>query len=163
MNLFETLKQLKAIQPDPAFKENSRRTILATEPAPRILPSLKSLSPRRLIFRLVETGAAVALTGFFILLLMGGLSGSKFAPVQYSSIDPTALKAEAKAIDIQIQLANVKYSEAAASTAALAGPKRPVLAAGLMAAATATSTEAASSTATTTAISIDQALQGLTN
>lgn len=161
MNLLELLKQFKTIEPDPAFSEMSRRAVLAFPPA-----APKRLTAWRMAIRLVETGAALALTGFFMLLLVGGLSGSKFAPVQYSAIDPNGLRAEAQAIDIQIQLANVNYHESPAQAeSTFAAPK----AAGILsvpamgAPKTAGITTEASSTATTTPVSIDAALQGLSN
>lgn len=117
MNLFEILKQFKHIGPYPEFKETSRRAILAVEPTPQWTARLTFL-------RLIETGVAVALTGFFVLLITGALSGSKIAPVQYSAIDPQSLRAEAQAIDIQIQLASLNYAESSAeSTVQIAGVK----------------------------------------
>ncbi|HVO28770.1 MAG TPA: hypothetical protein VMT81_02185 [Candidatus Paceibacterota bacterium] len=169
MNLFETLEQLKTIQPDPAFRESSKRAILAT--APR--------EPWRFWRRAVavfETGAAVALTVFFVLVLTGQFpnSSSPIAPVQFSVIDPATLRAEAQAVDIQIQLADVAYDEsstaAGASTAvAASGQIFKPLAASLAAASstgsasssTSGSAAAASSTASSTPISVDQALQQL--
>lgn len=163
MNLLEILKQFKRIEPDPVFKENSRRAILAQEPA----PATRGWSAQRSLWRIIEVGAAVALTGFFVLLITGAFSGTGIAP-QYSAIDPQGLRAEAQAIDIQIQLANLNYNEAAAqSTMQIAGVKpagngsgktvSPAPAATAPSGATATAT----STASSTTMSIDKVLQSL--
>lgn len=164
MNLFELLKQLKAIQPDPTFSDNSKRVIFATMPA----ESRRSIwSAHRTLLRIIETGVAVALTGFFILLLTGALSGSRLAPVEYSAIDPQNLRAEAQAIDIQIQLTNLNYGASLAeSTVQIAGVKpsgrsaaiAPPAPQGTGASAEATTT--ATST-TGTAATLDEALERL--
>jgi len=157
MNLFETLKNLKNIEPDPAFKEQSKRAVLA------VMPAAPAWNARRVLFRIVETGAAVALTGFFVLLITGSLSSSRLAPVQYSAIDPASLHAEAQAIDMQIHLAQLDYTTSAAEstpvTASAVKPstRKPVVAAGVAAA-----SSTATSTATTT-LSLDEALQALSN
>lgn len=158
MKLFETLESFKYIVPDPAYTETSKRAILAAQPI-----EMPTWSFRRTIFRIMETTVAVALTGFFIFILAGGLSGSKFAPVQYSAIDPKALHAEAEAIDIQIKIANVAYENpaiAAESTAptATSASKKPTAAKVPSIAATSESTSTASSTEPVT---IDAALQSL--
>jgi hypothetical protein len=173
MNLFELLKQFKNIKPDAAFSETSKRAIFAMNPREETARAAGSIwgSPRRTFLRLIETGVAVALTGFFILLITGALSGSRFAPVQYSAIDPQGLRAEADAIDIQIQLANLNYTAPSApesttplavgggGTGAGAGNGSGAITTPPMAAAEATS----SADIATTTLSIDQALQGLAN
>jgi hypothetical protein len=123
MNLFETIKQFRNILPDPGFTEKSKRMILATPQQEE-----RSMGMRGVLIFLhtIETGAALALVGFFILLVTGSFSGTKYlAPVQYSVIDPGGLHAEADAIDMQIQLANISYAEvsstAAESTTAMIG------------------------------------------
>lgn len=160
MNLFEQLKQFKAIEPDAAFSASSKRAILAQA-------ELKeALTTKRIIFNIFEAGAAVALTGFFILVLTGALSNSRLAPVQFSAIDPQGIRAEAQAIDIQIELANVTYQSgsSAESTVSSIKPTKgdlPVPTAPKTAALTtpsATGTDASNSTST---VSIDQALQSL--
>lgn len=161
MNLFDILKQFKNIEPDPVFKENSKRAILASE-------SMASATHRsraqRTIWKVIEIGAAVALIGFFVLLITGTFSTSKFAPVQYSAIDPQSLRAEAQAIDIQIQLANLNYSEPSAeSTMQVAGvkPKGAKVAPSFTPSSTAESGAIATSSASSM-VSIDQALKSLT-
>lgn len=160
MNLLDILKQFKNIAPDPAFKESSKRAILAREPLAAVAP--RGWSAQRTLWRILETGVAVALTGFFVLLITGAFSGSALAPVQYSAISPESLRAEAQAIDIQIQLANVTYAESAAeSTAQIAGVKQvaPKNATSSVFPSAALAPQA-SSTASP-AVTIDQALQSL--
>jgi hypothetical protein len=161
MNLLETLKQFKRIEPDRGYTERSKRTIIAMHrPAPR------PTSVFVMALRVFETGAAVVLAGFFILLITGNLSNSPLAPVQYSVIDPNSLRAEAQAIDMQIELANVTYPQSpstAESTAPVGTPATSQNLANAITAAT-SSPAAATGTATSTAsstLSIDQALQEL--
>jgi hypothetical protein len=170
MNLFEILKQFKNIEPDADFSATSRRAILATEPAS--LP----MTARRTIFRIIETGVAVALTGFFVLLITGAFSGSTIEPTPYEAMNPQSLHAEAQAIDMQIQLANLNYTESessgestaptaaggTATTTTVGGilPVAPLASSTPAAATLGTGTATASSTATTT-VSLDQALQAL--
>jgi hypothetical protein len=122
MNLFESLQQFKRIAPDPGFTEKSKRMILAT--AQHEEPSI-GIRGIFVFLHTLETGAALVLVGFFILLVTGSFSGTKYlAPVQYSVIDPGGLHAEADAIDMQIQLANISYAEVsstAESTTAMTG------------------------------------------
>jgi hypothetical protein len=158
MNLFEILKQFKNIEPDRAFAETSKRAIFAMTPQE---PAASFWTARRTFFRIVETGIAVALAGFFVLLLTGGLGGTTFAPVQYSAIDPQGLRAEAQAIDMQIELANVNYSSpSAVSTLPLLGKAQTTI----PLAGTASGTlGVAATSSTTTTLSIDEALKGLAN
>jgi hypothetical protein len=166
MNLNDLLKQFKTIEPDPAFTATSKRAILATEPAAPLW------NARRVIFRIVETGVAVALAGFFVLLITGTLSGSRISSVQYSAIDPTSLHAEAQAIDMQIELAQLQYAEptAAASTMRTAATPNVMGVKGTgtatsstIAESSSTSAGALASTTASSTLSIDQALQGLSN
>jgi hypothetical protein len=115
MNLFETIKQFKSISPDSGFTEKSKRMILASPQKEARLMGMRGI----LIFlHTVETGAALALVAFFVLLVTGSFSGTKsLSPVQYSVIDPGGLHAEADAIDMQIQLANISYAEVTSTAA----------------------------------------------
>jgi hypothetical protein len=115
MDLFETIKKFKTISPDPGFTEKSKRMILATPQQ-----EARSMGMRGVLIFLhtIETGAALALVAFFVLLVTGNFSGTKYlAPVQYSVIDPGGLHAEADAIDMQIQLANISYAEVTSTAA----------------------------------------------
>ena len=153
MDLFETLKQFKIIKPDVTFTEKSKRAVLASLPLGR--PGVVGIfKAQRFIFRIVETGAALALAGLFIVLITGGFSGSTISPVRFSAIDPQTLRAEAQAIDAQIYLASLNYSEpalVAESTQKLAATiyKKSGV------------TVASSTVNTSSTVSIDQALEAL--
>jgi len=165
MNLFETLKHFKTIEPDPVFREKSKRAILTTH---------QKMGIGFGILQFLETGVAVVLTGFFILLITGGFAGQQLlAPVQYSVIDPQGLRAEAQAIDMQIELANVNYAEVTATTtvgttAESTPPLAPVkslvplmVAASSSVSSSLASGAPASSTDSSSTLSIDQALEQL--
>jgi hypothetical protein len=168
MELFETLKQFKKIGSDATRSAISKRAILAQTPLePRVVWGI-----RRSLAAIFETGFAVALMVFLILIIVGKFPGqSSVAPVQLSVINPTTLKAEAQAVDIQIQLAQIAYTETTSTaestpetTAAIAA-RQPTLAAAAMSAATSSvsagATASSTGNASSTTISIDQALQEL--
>jgi hypothetical protein len=168
MNLFNTLKQLKSIEPDAQFTDRSRREVLLSERKAR-----KVMGGVFIFLRVIETGAAAVLAGFFILVLTGTFSGpGSIAPIQYSVIDPEGLHAEAQAIDMQIQLANLDYPEVTSTPPSTAEstrstvPTTKILSQALIATATSTATStsgasAASTSTPTSTITIDQALQKL--
>jgi len=111
MNLLEILKQFKNITPDPANKEKSKRGILAMTPR-------EPMSAWRIIAGIFETGIAAALAVFFILVITGQFSNAPYvSPVKFSVINPETLNAEAQAVDIQIQLAQVAYEESTTTPA----------------------------------------------
>lgn len=161
MNLFELLKQFKNIEPDANFKERSKRAIMAfpQEPAGNAFHRMRG------VWGMLEGAMALVLVGFFIILVTGSFPGtSSLTPVQYSVIDPQGLHAEAQAIDMQIQLTNLNYTETTPLASSAGAPKNgaahPLSAApktgvnpGVSGAASATT-----STATST-VSLDQALQ----
>ena len=160
MNLFETLKHFKSIEPDPHYSDKSKRMILA-------LPQ-NVLEERRVMagfWGVLETGIAVVLAGLFIILITGIFPGASYlTPVQYSVIDPQGLHAEAQAIDLQIELANLNYPETTPSAAATgvvpknaAGITRPKTSAPMSAT---TATDTASSTGSST-LSMEAALEKL--
>lgn len=169
MKLSDTLKQFKNIQPDEGFARRSRAEIL-------LAPQVEHRTMRGVFafLHVIEAGAAVALAGFFILILTGSFSPTRsIAPIQYAVIDPAGLHAEAQAIDMQIQLADIQYPQVTSTsvvTPAASVALTKAFAAALSAAssssgaAAATSTPAASSSSTstaTTSLSVDQALQQL--
>ncbi|MDE2019201.1 MAG: hypothetical protein KGJ13_02520 [Patescibacteria group bacterium] len=143
MTLEENLKKLKNIQPDPTYTDYSRRAILASV-------QLQQITFGKIIGRILETAGSVALVGLMIFAITGGFSGSKYlSPVQFSGIDPSALHAEAQAIDMQINLANLTYTEA--THIAAPQPVAPLLGTGT--ADSSTLTANVSSTVSATAIS----------
>ena len=170
MKLSDILKQFKNIQPDADFSRRSRAEILLSPQEER-----RTMRGVFAFLHVIETGAAVALAGFFILILTGSFSPTRsIAPIQYAVIDPAGLHADAQAIDIQIQLANIEYPQV--TSTAIATPAVSVAltkafatvlgtSAASSSATVATSTTDASTsapTASTTPLSVDQALQQLT-
>lgn len=149
MDLFETLKKLKVIDSDPTFRENSRRAILASA-------QLELATPRRILVRILGAAGSLVLAGALIFIITGGLSKTRLAP-QFSSIDPIALHAEAQAVDSQIDLLNVNYVESPVSTPSVVGLAEKQQLSG---SSSSTMQSVASSTSTST-ISINDALQAL--
>ena len=153
MDLSEILKEIRNIEPDKNFSENSRRVVLAQLPA-------GPLSPRRILARSIAVASSVALAGALIFIIAGGLSATKLAP-KFSSIDPAALRAEAQAIDTQINLLNVDYAENAVSTkSAPTVRKNAPVAIFKNSSSTSVATPTSTATATST-LSVDEILQGL--
>ncbi len=104
MELNELLKQFKNIEPDKGFSRRSLHLILYSMPA-------RKSTAREIFLNSVEFAAAVALSGLFIFMVVGGLSSSNIpSPLQISSLNPSTLQAEAHAIDIQIELVNLNYN-----------------------------------------------------
>jgi hypothetical protein len=163
MDLQDILKQFKRIEPDPTYTDYSRRAILASS-------QIEKLTVKNVLMHIFETAGSVALVGVLIFAITGGFSGSKYlAPVQFSGIDPAALHAEAQAIDMQINLANLTYTEAAhiaestPLTVNSAAPTPTPLGAAAPAFSTSTgATAIAPETTPSSSISINEALQKLT-
>lgn len=111
--LFQQLKNLKNIAPDSDYVRRSR-SLLVAAPVTR-----KPLSPWRLVVTSFQFGSAIALTAVLLLIVIGGFSAWKFvSPFRLGSLDPASLRAEAEAVDIQIELTNLAYPEISRSTAA---------------------------------------------
>ena len=105
MDLLSLLKELKKIEPDRAFALKSKNMILAEK-------EKKSMGVWEILRSNIEFGASIALMVAIVYVMLGGLSNSKVgAPLQISNLDPAGLKAEAQAISLQIQLANLSYQE----------------------------------------------------
>ena len=109
MDPLHLLKQLKNIKADPAYVKHSRARLFNSnrsyyEPEFVTLPT----SPWRMMLRAMESGFAIVLTGALLLLVAGGFSGLR-KPVGLAGLDPAGLKAEAEAVDIQIQLSDLDY------------------------------------------------------
>jgi hypothetical protein len=120
MKLIEILKQLKNIEPDPGYVRSSREVILESTP----------IVPARTVWQVLahsfQFGSAVALTGVLLVLVFGAFSTWKFlSPFQIASLDPSDLRAEAQAIDVQIELAKIQYSEPVKTAEAAALPAMP--------------------------------------
>ena len=106
--IFKQLKKLQMIEPDKQSTERLRALIIATEKSIRT----KRISMWDVILKNVEIGASFALAGILIITILGGFSAWRFlSPLKLSNLDTTGLKAEAQAVDIQIQLTNLDYDE----------------------------------------------------
>lgn len=155
MNLFEVLKQFKDIHSDPAYRERSKQEILSHVP-------VEHWNPRRVVFAMFETGIAVALSVFFIIAVAGKLPNSSYvAPSQLSAMNPQTLRAEAQAVDIQIKLAQVAYTFETSTPAT--APRISIIHVLHIAPTNlpAETTSSAASTISTSSISLDEALQKL--
>lgn len=168
MKISDILKQFKNIEPNAQFSERSKREILLSpQTEPRTMRGVFAF------LHALETGAVVALVGFFILILTGSFSPTRsIAPIKYSVIDPQGLQAEAQAIDMQIQLEDIEYpqvtSTVSGSTVTSPAALTKAFAVALSAQSTSSASTPASSEAeststatTTTTLSVDQALQQL--
>jgi hypothetical protein len=102
MHIEDLLKQLKTIEPDAHYALSSRSEILSHARTRRT-------GWRAVLVGVIQSGSAIALTGIMILLLGGAFSLRGFLARQGGFLDRQSLQAEAQAIDIQIQLANVSY------------------------------------------------------
>lgn len=167
MKLFDTLKQFKHIEPDAGAAQRSRTQILLS---PQTEP--KTMRGVFAFLRVVETGAAIALAGFFILIITGSFPATRpIAPIQYAVIDPDGLHAEAQAIKMQIELADVNYPQPTSTPESASAVPTPdalkaafsKVSAAPSASTTPTSTAAAASSTASSSISIDQALQKLSH
>ncbi len=157
MNLNELLKQFKYIEADREYTRKSRSLILSAKHTARV-------SLADIFLKNVQLAASVALAGLLIFMIVGGFSAWRmFSPLQIANLDPVGLKAEAQAIDIQIQLANLNYGEAALAPAK-SGESTPAI---TPAPAPAPKQETSAVTApalqdnATSAVSIDEALDKL--
>ncbi|MEK7212663.1 MAG: hypothetical protein AAB686_03220 [Patescibacteria group bacterium] len=107
MNLIQLIRKLKSIEPDPAYTRRSRSLIVETPMTVRPIMNLWQVVVRGLQF-----GSAIALTGVLLILVLGGFSVWKaLSPFQLTSLDPASLKAEAEAVDAQIQITEIVYPE----------------------------------------------------
>lgn len=145
MDLLKLLKELKNIEPDKDFTLKSRNLILR-----EFRPT--SAEPWQILWSNIEFGASIALMVAMVYVMLGGLSTSKVgAPLQLSNLDPANLRAEAQAIDIQIQLTNLSSLKLSESTPASREIKGG----------TAGFTDLKNNSTTIEYISVDQALEKL--
>ncbi len=104
MDSFESLKQLKKIEPDSKFSQESKLLILSS-------PSRSFYGPLTVILRGMESSLAIALGSILLIILLGGISIFKFlSPNQTASLNFNNIKAEAQEVNAQIKLANLNYT-----------------------------------------------------
>lgn len=105
MDIFHSLRQLKKIEPNAEYARYSRTKILMETPAE---PAWYRRGFRAMS-GIMESGSAIALTAAVLFLILGGFSVMRFIETA-GGLNGEDLRAEAEAIDIQIQIADVKYS-----------------------------------------------------
>src|ERR1700722_12827173 len=114
MKFLDILKQLKMIEPDATYAENSKRAILSS---PVLEKSTGPFGVRRVVIHILETAFAAGLAVLFIVFITGGFSGTGLSPAApFAAVDPSTLKAEAQAVNMQIKLADLAYTYEAATT-----------------------------------------------
>ena len=99
--------------PNSDYTRRSRLLIVGAE-----APAPQKLSIMRMLRQSFQYGSSIVVTAAVVLLLLGGFSLlHTFSPLsKLSSLDTAALQAEAQAVDMQIQLTNLNYSEPAQVT-----------------------------------------------
>lgn len=114
MDILETLRSLKSIQPDSDYTLRSRQAILNTPPV--ALPWYRQLP---LVWEDAVRSPALSLA-LLVLAFAGSIGFARmFAPTSaVGSLDTRALEAEAEAVDIQLTLTNLQYQELAELEAA---------------------------------------------
>lgn len=164
MEPIELIKKFQSISPDAGYSLRSKRRILEGSPLPR---------PQGWgwIIHTFDVGASLALAGVFLFVIFTGISLWKpISPLSVSTLDPSELKAEAQAVDIQVRLSNLTYHEPlravlSAPQAAVSTTTKALLPL-LLNAATTTAPAASAATSTSGAASsanygIDDALNAL--
>ncbi len=117
MELTELLKKIQGLKAHPEYVRSSRARILGTDSRWQA-ETLPRPSPWQVLLHGLQFGGAVTLASIFVILVIGGFSTWKFlSPFRLASLDPVGLRAEAQAVDIQIQLTNIDYSEPAEGAA----------------------------------------------
>ena len=107
MNIFELLKQLNKIKPDKNYVLMSKEKILKHQEQNEAFEIKTSLNPSRLIFRL---GYSLAITFSAFIIIFGAILFFKSFTPKLEALNPQAIKAEADAIDFQIQLSKIIYN-----------------------------------------------------
>lgn len=142
MDEFHRLKQLNKIAPDPEYALQTRVRILAA-PQKMQVPIWSTFVVS------LRSGSIVAIAALALVVIGGGASLMKY--LESSALSSPTLKAEAQAIDMQIELTNVDY-KSLPSFAPLS-VKRDAIA---------SKDKDKSDNATSSAMNIDEALNALT-
>jgi len=110
MELIELLKKLRAIKADSGYTKESRAFILNSGKHEN---ANLMFFAKEIISGVFRSGWSIALTAVLLLLTIGSFSVLKVLyPITTAVVDVTGLKAEAQAIDAQIELTNVEYASA---------------------------------------------------
>lgn len=108
MEITELLKKIKMVEADRDYSRNSKSIILS-HTKEEIFDT--HITVGEIISGVFRSGWAMALTAVFLFLAIGGFSVLKiFSPATTAVVDMTGLKAEARAIDTQIELTNIAYN-----------------------------------------------------
>jgi hypothetical protein len=164
MEIEHLLRHLKKIESRAEYRAHLRAHLLTRARHPR------RLTWRDVVIGAFQSGSAIALTVVLIVLMVGGFSIAKYVQ-KVAGLDPQGLRAEAHAIDMQLELTGLDYQDfGTAGTHALAGmgvhraaprPSKPAPAAGTGAATVTTTTD--SGEASAPAMSVDEALELLSH
>lgn len=100
MDEFHHLKQLNKITPDPEYALKTRARILITPQKVHVLVWSTFVNSLR-------SGSVVTIALLVLVVIGGGASLMKY--LESSALSSPTLKAEAQAIDMQIELTNVNY------------------------------------------------------
>ena len=108
MDLIKLLQKLKAIKADPDYARMSRDQLLGLSNERTGL----FRATWQFILHSLQFGSALALATILIMLIVGGFAAWKsVSHVKLGSLNLSSLQVEAEAIDVQIQLTNIVYSE----------------------------------------------------
>lgn len=124
MNPEDLLRHIRSLEADPSYVRRSRTLILEE----------RSYRPGvwRALAQSFHFGASVALASIFLVVILGGFSAWRFlSPFRLDSLDVSGLRAEAQAIDVQIQLADVTYPTVTETTPDAAPNEDEAIIAGL--------------------------------
>jgi hypothetical protein len=126
MELEHILKQLRHIEPDEAYSLRSRSVLMATLPS----DERPTFTAWQVITHSLQFGSAVAMAGMLLVLVLGGFSTWRFlSPFRLTSLDPAGLRAEAQAVDVQLEMTKLNYTPAPAAAGiapmAVAEPETP--------------------------------------
>jgi hypothetical protein len=115
------------------------------------------MSMRLIFMRTFQAAGSLALAGLLMFAIAGGFSSARYlSPVSFQGIDPAALHAEAQAIDMQINVANLSYAESSntgGSTAMVVTPSHTTSSSSSKVAAVATPMSVSQTTVTSSATS----------
>lgn len=124
MELIELLKKLRALKADSVYTKESRAFILNTGRHERVNLAFFA---KEIVSGIFRSGWSMALTAALLLMTIGSFSVLKLLyPITTAVVDVSGLKAEAQAIDAQIELTGIQYDATAmenkTSTASMALP-----------------------------------------
>lgn len=115
MNIEHLVGKLNTIVPRAEYTKRSRGLLVGSS----FRIEKDAFRPWHLFLHGIQFGSALALVGLLFLLISGSFSAWQSAsPFRLSSLDPAGLRAEAEAVDIQLQLTGIAYREPARQTTA---------------------------------------------